>query len=218
MMPPGRLTVRGDVVGSGTRTQEAYALGQPLRRRGGEADKRSRRSWCSHRRLPQMAFCSQCGSGIAEHAAFCSTCGKPTGFSKKAAGRSCLTNGVLAVVAVVGLLMLLAVLVTIGSSTDSPSSSPKPRLSPGYESRISTGDSSSAIAGVSKDDFEEIARSLRINDKIGAANVMLQGRGFFINPGTRVLVLETGIELVRVRVLEGPTIGRDGWVLRKWVE
>ncbi len=94
--------------------------------------------------------------------------------------------------------------------------SSQPKLEIGREGRI-TGDSWSAIAGVTKADFEEIANSIRINDKMGATKAVLQGRAFFIEPNTRVLVIDKSLELVRIRVLEGPTAARDGWVLKKWV-
>jgi len=46
--------------------------------------------------------------------------------------------------------------------------------------------------------------------------VMMSRGAFLVDQGTRVLVVETGNEIAKVRVLDGLWVGNTGFVLSKW--
>lgn len=71
------------------------------------------------------------------------------------------------------------------------------------------------VLAVSKAAFEDMGAAG--SDRAVAAMV-LAGRGFLVPKGTRVQVLEKSWGKARVLVLEGLTLGREGWILSEWVK
>ena len=44
------------------------------------------------------------------------------------------------------------------------------------------------------------------------------GRVLVVSSGTEAKIIETGFTAYRVRILSGPHVGRDGWVVREAVK
>lgn len=60
--------------------------------------------------------------------------------------------------------------------------------------------------------FDEIVKADLANDRMGHAKLVMAGRAFLVDDGTRVLVIDREMFKREVRVLEGPTIGQSGWI------
>ena len=69
-----------------------------------------------------------------------------------------------------------------------------------------------AVAALEVTALEKIAR-----DGTGRGELAVSGRGFLLPFGTKVVVMERTSSALRVRVLDGPRAGQDGWVPRESV-
>lgn len=74
---------------------------------------------------------------------------------------------------------------------------------------------------VSEDEqtYKELIDAVMAQDNIGIKKLVLySGRVFTVDSGTKVLVLESGLERAKVRILEGDNYGKSGWVIRQAVQ
>lgn len=67
-----------------------------------------------------------------------------------------------------------------------------------------------AVVALDERSLEAVAAAM--TERTGTAELVGSGRAFLIPYGTRVEVMERGPKALRVRVLDGPRAGRDGWV------
>lgn len=65
---------------------------------------------------------------------------------------------------------------------------------------------------VDKDAHREFLNSAMASDAYGFVNLQLSGRVFCFDERTRVQVIETGVFIYKIRVLEGKHMGRAGWI------
>ena len=65
---------------------------------------------------------------------------------------------------------------------------------------------------VDKDAHREFLNSAMASDAYGFVNLQLSGRVFCFDERTRVKVIETGVFIYKIRVLEGKHMGRAGWI------
>jgi hypothetical protein len=66
--------------------------------------------------------------------------------------------------------------------------------------------------------LDDLSKARIAGDKMGTFQVMAEGRAFPVDARTKVLVLDTTFTLRKVRVLEGPHLGKAGWVPMDWVK
>lgn len=166
-----------------------------------------------------MSFCSGCGAPTAVGANFCGKCGRTLVAPSPPARRRLPVSARVAIAVGVTLVLFLLVGKACGGPSDSDSSSGSEarELDAGAPGYISTG-TKGVIVGTTRDNFGEITEAQRINDTLGLANLALAGRAFLLDDGAKVLVLGRSLDgLYQIRSLEGPTIGRSGWVPKEWV-
>lgn len=73
---------------------------------------------------------------------------------------------------------------------------------------------------VNKEVANSVADQAEIGDTLGTANYALTGHIYKVPLGTNLLILRVdGLDdpLLEVRVLEGNSIGKSGWVRARWV-
>jgi hypothetical protein len=119
------------------------------------------------------------------------------------------TIGCLVATAVVAIAFVLISLA--GSRSEHPS------VDVGEQGRIASG-AERVIAGVDVAAFDQVVKSQQAHDEAGVTALILSGRAFFVEEGTRVLVIDRSTTLRKVRTLEGPAVGRAGWVPAEWVK
>ena len=91
------------------------------------------------------------------------------------------------------------------------------RKSVGIEGHLSGGGERIPVA-VDETAFNEWIKTRTANDKMGQVELLTSGRVFSVPTNTRVLVIDIGFVKSKVRILEGESIGRSGWVPFEWVQ
>jgi len=71
------------------------------------------------------------------------------------------------------------------------------------------------VVAVSRQALDELVRQ-KTDRAISA--MVLAGKAFLVPQGTRVSILDRATGARKILVLEGPTMGRDGWVPAEWVK
>lgn len=66
-------------------------------------------------------------------------------------------------------------------------------------------------------DYDVFVDTLLSKDTIGLEQFLIDGRGFGVPNGTKVLVIGTGVGVRQVRVLEGERFGESGWLAVEYV-
>lgn len=66
--------------------------------------------------------------------------------------------------------------------------------------------------------WDALFKALGKRDEIGVAELVLSGRVFLVDDGTKVLVLDRGFSSIEIRVVEGSSFGKKGWVPRELVK
>lgn len=117
---------------------------------------------------------------------------------------------------IIGFIVFFVVLVIHPPRPDPPT--PPPPNGTGTEARIQFGDGQYP-AWVSEDEqtYKELVAAVTAKDTVGYNKLLYSGKVFEVATGTKVLVLEPGLERSKVRILEGNNSGRSGWVPRQGV-
>jgi len=68
------------------------------------------------------------------------------------------------------------------------------------------------VVAVDEAAYKRFATLAYANDTLGIADLVLQGQAFTVSSGTRVKVIDRGFERREVRIIEGESFGRSGWV------
>lgn len=77
---------------------------------------------------------------------------------------------------------------------------------------VGVGGSSQLIVSRTQTALSALTRAAVARDTYGLSQLPLTGQYFIVNSGTRALMLDTTWTTVQVRVLEGPSAGRAGWI------
>ncbi len=120
---------------------------------------------------------------------------------------------------IIGLIVFFVVLV-IHPPSDAPPTRPDelPSGMIGAEARLQLGDGQyPAWVSKNKQTYKELMAAVTAHDTIGYNKLLYSGRIFSAITGTKVLVLESGLERTKVRILEGNNYGRSDWVPRQAV-
>ena len=114
--------------------------------------------------------------------------------------------------AVLGIGLVILVVAVVSQSGAPKSTAP----GVGEEGRIASG-AKTVIAAVDDASFDAVMKGQEAHDQTGLMAVIFSGRAFFIDEGTRVLVIDRSTFRRKVRTLEGPAAGRAGWIPAEWV-
>lgn len=107
----------------------------------------------------------------------------------------------------------------IVKSTSSPTSKAEtPSYKSAGENAVLNNGQKTVFLAVTEDYFSELSRARVIGDKVGIFQMMSTGKVFPVDPFTRVMVLDTGIMTVKVRILSGAHFGKSGFVDREYVK
>ena len=112
---------------------------------------------------------------------------------------------------------LLAVCAAIGvflsSSPSGNDSSPSTILTVGDKATLYDDQGTPVLVAVDYESLEALINALAADDDYGASELLLTGRLFSVDSGTRVLVTDLALYATEVRILEGPYEGRKVWVV-----
>ncbi len=112
------------------------------------------------------------------------------------------------VLGVIGLIILLGI---IGSATSE-------RVIKGNSGILEAGTQGVVLVATNKGNLEQIVRLSGVRDTTGVTQMVLAGQAFFVDRGTRVLVIDTTFSDSNVRILDGESAGRSGWVPEEFVK
>ncbi|MDB5260544.1 MAG: hypothetical protein JWN37_775 [Candidatus Nomurabacteria bacterium] len=124
---------------------------------------------------------------------------------------------------IIGSIAVIALIISISSGEGSTSSktatttstiATRPKI--GEEGYIKTTLKYPFLA-VDRESYDQIMKSAVAKDDRGIAEVIAGGGGFFVDNGTKVLVLDQEFGSRKVRVLEGDQINRTGWLVMEWI-
>ena len=116
------------------------------------------------------------------------------------------------VIFIVCMFCFLSTMALLTNGCDPTANSSKPRLAIGEEGRIECGGSICGIAAT-EEAWREYRKSIRANDIHGSAALMMSGKLFTVEKGTKALVIDynPGTALSQVRILEGKGKSLAGW-------
>jgi zinc-ribbon domain len=165
-----------------------------------------------------VSFCQQCGGEIPAGSKFCPKCGRPFDLTispaqRKKRHQANPVGRAVGIILAVGLVFGLFALGRAGSSRSPAANSPNV----GEQGRIASG-AKTVIAAVDDASFDQVVKSQQAHDQTGLTVLILSGKAFFIDEGTRVLVIDRSTFRRKVRTLEGPAVGRAGWIPAEWVK
>jgi hypothetical protein len=119
------------------------------------------------------------------------------------------------------LLRVIGSIVNLASGTSSSARSPAAHSSyvgVGSEGRLFIRGNGALSVGVTEEAFNEMNTAISVSDSVGYRTILLAGRAFIVQEGTRVLVIERGLFRAKVRILDGTQKDRAGWVASEWVK
>jgi len=107
-------------------------------------------------------------------------------------------------------IFIVAIIVWFGSLTPEPTpQSAKPSVT--YTIGDTVTLKKSTLLGREKDDYTEAKKAMDIGDQIGFANMVRDDKAAAIIEGTKVLILDSSLTMIKVRVLTGGMTGFAGW-------
>lgn len=111
-----------------------------------------------------------------------------------------------------GLAFCLLTITVLINGCDMTTTSSKPRLQVREEGIVDCGGSICGIA-TSEEAWREYRKSIRAKDVHGSATLMMSGKLFTVDRGTKALVIDynPGTALSKIRILEGKGKGLAGW-------
>lgn len=110
------------------------------------------------------------------------------------------------------LFFICAAIWIILSSTGSDSSR-STFLTVGDKASLYDDQGTPVLVAVDYESLEALINALAADDDYGASELLLTGRLFSVDSGTRVLVTDLALYATEVRILEGPYEGRKVWVV-----
>ena len=114
---------------------------------------------------------------------------------------------------IANLFFCLLIIAVLTNGCDTTTTSSKPRIPVGEEGIIDCGGSICGIAAT-EEAWREYRKAIRAKDTHGSAALMMSGKLFTVDKGTKALVIDynPGTALSKIRILEGKGEGLAGWV------
>lgn len=122
-----------------------------------------------------------------------------------------------------GIVIVLVALIGSGgdSKKDGKTQSPAPtaaeRLRVGEEGILRVEGQEQVLVATSKENLDKVVKALVAKDTEGLAQMVLAGEAFLVDSGTKVRVIDTALGVRQVRIFDGGTLGRTGWVPMEFV-
>lgn len=69
-----------------------------------------------------------------------------------------------------------------------------------------------AIISINKETLEEVVNNSVIGDNTGTAKLIMAGKAYFVDNGTKVKVIDKTMTAVKVRILDGNEATNSGWL------
>lgn len=116
-------------------------------------------------------------------------------------------------------LFLLAMaigLIAVGCG-ESKEKSETSAIAIGQNGILTRNSGTASPVSTTKDIMDKFFKAYRINDKYGTGELLLSGQVFLVNHGTKVLVIDSSLYTLKIRILEGEHIGKAGWVPYEYV-
>lgn len=70
---------------------------------------------------------------------------------------------------------------------------------------------------ISNEAVDELVNALMAEDMYGVAELYLNGKIFDVNQFTKAKIIDTSLSTTKVRILEGKSVGRSGWIPYEWI-
>lgn len=120
------------------------------------------------------------------------------------------------IIFVVGSFLFFSIVVLLVSGGDKPSQTPqveqKQNVSVGKEGFLRVEGQNEVLVATSKENFGKLIKATVAKDTIGMAQMVQSGEAFFVDNGTKVLVIGSAVGSREIRILEGQHATRSGWV------
>jgi hypothetical protein len=110
------------------------------------------------------------------------------------------------------LLAMVLALFLVGCTNDNTSA-----ISVGQNGILTRGSGTTSPVSTTKDIMDKFFKAYRINDTYEIGALVSSGQVFLVNHGTKVLVIDSGQYVLKVRILEGEHRGKAGWVPHEYV-
>ena len=165
---------------------------------------------------PKVKLCPHCKQEVDPKASRCPHCqGKIYQW----------TLGKKIIAGVIGFIVLMVILSSVSGSSSSSSStattagtsapsttSSHVKIGDNGYLRLPGGATGDIVVLTSKAALDEYTKAAVNKDTYGMAQMVLNGEGFFVPQGTKVLVIDGSFTANQVRILEGTHTGEAGWV------
>ena len=103
-------------------------------------------------------------------------------------------------------------------SPPNPSTS-APLVSPGHIVSLGWADSQAdSYMAVNDESWDAMLESINAKDITGLAQLQAAGLVHRIQAGTKAIILDSGFTSYKVRIIDGPSSGVEGWVFREYVQ
>ena len=115
---------------------------------------------------------------------------------------------------IAGIIGIVLALILVVSCMTCLNSKPEPKPSDiGATSTLSFAGDPEVLIAVSTYSFDSMSKALIAKDWMGLKQLLDAGLVYSVPDGTRVLVIDSEYGKRKIRVLEGESTGRDGWVV-----
>lgn len=152
--------------------------------------------------------CKECGNEISTKAESCPKCGAKTGPSK--AGSTNIGCGALILGAFIVVIFAGIFSPDDSTTTSTPTSSaPSAHVGDDVVLSVSSGD---VVVCVSKEAYDKFVKLAVAKDYLGMGQMEVAGQLFRVPSGTKAKIIDSGFERRQVRIMEGASFGRAGWI------
>lgn len=127
-------------------------------------------------------------------------------------------TGCMGCLGLIVIIVIISMVFNMFSGSKNTSSKSTTELIPtGEQAIIDSGPGATYIAQT-KEGFEQLIKAVNAKDQIGAMELIQVGEVFSVGQYTKVLVIDHGFARTKVRILEGPNVGRSGWLPYEFVK
>ena len=157
--------------------------------------------------------CHECGNAVSTSANSCPKCGAPIAVQTKGSKQGV---GVVSLVSAAIVFGVLAYLLSQKSQYQR-----EPQVEPSSEAASSRDVGSDAVLRVESGDvvlcvdesaYSEFLKLALAKDYLGMGKMEGTGRLFRVPSGTKARVIDSGFEKRQVRIMDGSSFGRSGWL------
>ncbi|OGD56943.1 hypothetical protein A2V71_03015 [Candidatus Berkelbacteria bacterium RBG_13_40_8] len=108
---------------------------------------------------------------------------------------------------IVFILLIIGIISCSNSSSDTSSA-----MSIGSEHKITNSSGGTIYIATNRDSWNQLSKAVMAGDDTGVNNLLVSGRIFPVNVGSKVKIIDQDWTVLQVRVQNGTNSGRSGWV------